>query len=138
MPLPPWPGRVFARSDLDRLIPKTHLVRRLHQALDFSPVEAARQAPGPLPSGRPPVDPEIIFRMLILGRFYGMTSERRLCEEIQVNLAFRWFVGLNLDDLVPDHSTLSRFRRRLGRDLYKRILDDISVQLKSFGEVQGR
>ncbi len=62
--------------------------------------------------GRPGVDPVVLFKMLLVGYLYGIPSERRLEEEITLNVAYRWFLGLELDQRVPDHSTLSQNRRR--------------------------
>jgi transposase len=68
-------------------------------------------------TGRPSIDPELMIRMLIVGYAYGIRSERRLCEEVQLNLAYRWFCQLSIEDEVPDHSTFSkiRFNGRIGR-----------------------
>ena len=88
---------MFACVRLEDLVPKTHLLRKIDAWIDLSIVHEKTQD---LYShtGRPSVDPEVLIRMMIIGYLYGITSERRLCEEVQLNLAYRWFCGFNLVD----------------------------------------
>jgi transposase len=99
-------GQLFYEFKLDDVVPKNHLLRRmnvfvtavladLHQQLRLFYSEI----------GRPCVDPELVIRMLIVGYCYGIRYERRLCEEVRLHLAYRWFCKLDLDDKVPHHST---------------------------------
>lgn len=100
-------------------------------------------APYYSPNGRPSIDPELMIRMLLLGYCQGIRSERRLCEEVHVNLAYRWFCKLDLADPVPDHSTFSknrhgRFResglfRHLFEVVLQRCMDEGLVGGHSFG-----
>ena len=94
---------------LDDHVPSDHMLRSVDRHLDLDDV---RQALKPFYSsiGRPSIDPELMMRMLIVGYCMGIRSERRLCEEIHLNLAYRWFCDLGLDGRVPDHSTFSRNR----------------------------
>ena len=97
-----------------------------------------RAAPSSRPfysqTGRPSVDPELMVRMLIVGYSFGIRSERRLCEEVHLNLAYRWFCRLGLEEAVPDHSTLSRFRSHLvARGLGERLLEALNRQLEERG-----
>jgi hypothetical protein len=94
---------------LDEHVPSDHMLRSIDRHLDLDDV---RQALKPFYSstGRPSIDPELMIRMLIVGYCMGIRSERRLCEEIHLNLAYRWFCGLGLDGKVPDHSTFSKNR----------------------------
>ena len=110
------PARLFYDFCLEEHVPVDHVLRGIdrHLALD-----ALRQSLKPFYSGmgRPSVDPELMIRMLIVGYCMGIRSERRLCEETHLNLAYRWFCRLGLDGRVPDHSTFSknrygRFRER--------------------------
>jgi transposase len=103
------PARLFYDFCLDDHVPADHLLRRIDQFLDL---EGTRSALKPFYSsiGRPSVDPELMMRMLIVGYCMGIRSERRLCEEVHLNLAYRWFCRLGLDGRVPDHSTFSRNR----------------------------
>src|SRR5471032_946063 len=90
-------------------------------------------------TGRPSVDPELMIRMLILGYCYGIRSERRLCDEVHLNLAYRWFCRLNLDDVAPDHSTFSKNRHGRFRDsdLLRRLFETVVARCISEGLVGG-
>jgi transposase len=70
-------------------------------------------------TGQPSIDPVVLFKMLLVGYLYGITSERRLAQEVELNLAYRWFVGYDLDEAVPDHSVLSKARARLGPEVFE-------------------
>ena len=100
---------------LEDYVPKKHLLRDIDRHLDLS---GLRQYLTPFYShtGRPSVDPELMVRMLLIGYCFGIRSERRLCEEVQVNLAYRWFCRLGLDESVPEHSTFSKNRHGRFRD----------------------
>jgi len=103
------PAQLFYDFCLDDHVPEDHLLRRIDRFLDL---EKVRTELKPFYSniGRPSIDPELMMRMLIVGYCMGIRSERRLCEEIHLNLAYRWFCDLGLDGRVPDHSTFSRNR----------------------------
>jgi len=94
---------------VDELIRPDHILRLIDRYVDFAFI---RPKVKPLYShtGRPSVDPEVMLRMLLVGYLFGITSERRLCDEVQMHLGYRWFVGLSLHDPVPDHSTFSKNR----------------------------
>jgi len=103
--------QLFYQFNLDERVPAGHLLRRI----DVFVVRALTGLHRDLaayysPTGRPSIDPELMIRMLIVGYCYGIRSERRLCEEVALNLAYRWFCRLDLDDEVPDHSTFSKNR----------------------------
>jgi transposase len=102
-------GRFFYRFDLEKRVPTDHLLRKIDAVLDLSKLRS-QLAPHYSHTGRPSIDPELMIRMLLIGYCYGIRSERRLCEEVDLNLAYRWFCRLNLDDRVPDHSTFSKNR----------------------------
>jgi len=91
-------------------------------------------------TGRPSVDPEILLRMLVIGYLYGITSERRLCEEVKMHIGYRWFVGLNLEDKVPDHSTFSKniHERFTENDVFQNIFDEIVQQCINKGLLTGK
>lgn len=103
------PAQLFYEFRLDDHVPSDHLLRRIDRFLDL---ESVRSELKPFYSsiGRPSIDPELMMRMLIVGYCMGIRSERRLCEEVHLNLAYRWFCRLGLDGKVPDHSTFSRNR----------------------------
>jgi transposase len=100
---------LFYGFSLERHVPDDHLLRKIDRFIDLSEVRAHL---GPYYSevGRPSIDPELMIRMFIVGYCFGIRSERRLCEEVHLNLAYRWFCRLGLDGRVPDHSTFSKNR----------------------------
>jgi transposase len=101
--------RLFYSFNLDDHVPRSHLLRGIDQVLDLRELRA-QLAPFYSHTGRPSIDPELILRMLIVGYCSGIRSERRLCEEVHLNLAYRWFCRLELDEPVPNHSTFSKNR----------------------------
>jgi transposase len=108
-------GKLFYSLNLDDRVPQNHLLRGIDQYLDLSEL---RQHLSQYYShtGRPSIDPELMIRMLIIGYSFGIRSERRLCEEVHLNLAYRWFCRLDIEDSVPDHSTFSKNRHGRFRD----------------------
>jgi transposase len=108
-------GRLFYQFDLDEVVPADHLLRKIHAVLDLSDLRA-QLAPYYSHTGRPSIDPELMIRMLVIGYCYGIRSERRLCEEVRLNLAYRWFCRLGLEEAIPDHSAFSRARHGRFRD----------------------
>ncbi len=123
-------GRLFYEFHLEDRIPANHLLRRINgfvaAALSDLHAELAAYYSH---TGRPSIDPELMLRMLIVGYSYGIRSERRLCEEVALNLAYRWFCRLDLDDEVPDHSSFSKNRHGRFRDsdilrhLFERVVE---------------
>ena len=107
--LPAAQNALFYDFSLEQHIPDNHLLRQIDQFLDFDAIRE-HLAPFYSQTGRPSIDPELMIRMLLLGYCYGIRSERRLCEEVNFNLAYRWFCRLGLEDEVPDHSTFSKNR----------------------------
>ena len=98
--------RLFYEFDLEDMVPGDHLLRRIDAVLELSWLRN-ELAPYYSHTGCPSVDPELLIRMLIVGYCYSIRSERRLCQEVKMNLAYRWFCRLGLEDRVPDHSTFS-------------------------------
>ena len=101
--------RLFYSFDLEDHVPQNHLLRGINQHLDLNNLRN-HLAEYYSHTGRPSIDPELMIRMLIIGYSFGIRSERRLCEEVHLNLAYRWFCRLGLEDAVPDHSTFSKNR----------------------------
>ena len=102
--------------DLESFVDQGHLLRRIDRVLDTAFVRESTAACYSEGLGRPSIDPEVYFRMELVAYLYGIDSERRLCEEVHYNLAYRWFCRLSLADEVPDHSSLTRIRDRLGEE----------------------
>ena len=115
---------LFYEFSLERHVPADHLLRSIGR---FVALGDLRRELAPFYSaiGRPSVDPELMIRMLIVGYCFGIRSERRLCEEVHLNLAYRWFCRLGLDGAVPDHSTFSKNRHGRFRDsdLLRRLFE---------------
>ena len=132
------PERLFYGFRLDDHVPADHLLRRIDRFLDLRDV---REELRPLYSriGRPSVDPELMIRMLIVGSCFAIRSERPLCEEVHLNLAYRWFCGLGLDGRVPDHSTFSRNRHGRFRqsDALRRVFETVVRRSMAEGLVGG-
>ena len=105
----------FYEFNLERHVPSDHLLRSIDRFVDLSAIRAHLR-PFYSDIGRPSVDPELMIRMLIIGYCFGIRSERRLCEEVHLNLAYRWFCRLGLDGAVPEHSTFSKYRHGRFRD----------------------
>jgi transposase len=124
---------------LDGLVPKDHLLRKIEAVIDFSFIHdrvAGLYCPD---NGRPPLDPTLMFKALFIGYLFGVRSERQLVREIEVNVAYRWFLGLQLTDPVFDASTLSQNRRRRFNDttVAQDIFDAIVEQAIAKGLVDG-
>ena len=125
---------------IEDLVPKTHLLRKIRKYIDFSFIAEKAKEYYCLDNGRPCLDPVVMFKILFLGYLYGIRSERRIFEEIQVNVAYRWFLGYGLTDPIPHHSTLSqnRIRRFTGTPIHQEIFDEIVLQAMKHGLVGGR
>ena len=110
--------KLYYELSLDRLVPRDHLLRQLSGAIDFSFVYPIAR-PYYSYTGQPSIDPIVLFKTLLVGYLYGITSERWLMREIQVNMAYRWFLGYDLDEAIPDHSVLSKARARFGMEVFE-------------------
>ena len=108
-------GQLFYSFNLEEVVPDDHLVRAIADVLDLSWVRS-ELAPHYSTVGRPSIDPVLMLRMLVIGYVFAIRSERALCREVRVNLAYRWFCGLGIEDKVPDHSVFSRARNERFRD----------------------
>lgn len=125
---------------VDELVPQDHLLRKIDRYIDFSFIHERVRHLYSQDNGRPAVDPEQLFRMLFIGYLYGIRSERQLVREIQVNVAYRWFLRMNLTDKVIDASTFSQNRRRRfdDSDIEQQIFDEIVLQAIEHGLVGGK
>ena len=129
---------LFYEFSLEWHVPGDHLLRSIDRFVEFG--ELRRElAPFYSTLGRPSIDPELMIRMLIVGYCFGIRSERRLCEEVHLNLAYRWFCRLGLDGDVPDHSTFSKNRHGRFResDLLRRLFDTVLGRCVREGLVGG-
>lgn len=125
---------------IEELVPQDHLLRKVDKYIDFSFIDEKVRPLYCADNGRPAIDPVVLFKMIFLGYFYGIRSERQLEREIQTNLAYRWFLGLGLTDKVPDHTTISWNRRTRFKDthIFQDIFDEIVLQAIEHRMVGGR
>ena len=133
-------GKLFYEFQLDAMVPKSHLLRRINVVVTAVLADLHEQLkPFYSEIGRPSVDPELMIRMLIVGYCYGIRSERKLCEEVALHLAYRWFCKMDLEDRVPHHSTFSV--NRLGRfrdsDILRHIFERVVAACMAAGLVKG-
>ena len=124
---------------LEQFIPQNHLLRKIERAVDFSFIYALCAPLYSEDNGRPAIDPEVLFRMLLIGYLYGIKSEARLEKEINYNMAYKWFCGLGVTEKAPDATTISQNRRRRFRDndIAEKIFNEILRQCVLKGLVGG-
>lgn len=132
-------GQLFCSFDLNAAVPDDHLVRSIASVLDLSWVHH-ELSPHYSPIGRPSIDPVLMIRMLVLGYVFAIRSERALCREVQVNLAYRWFCWLSIEDKLPDHSAFSRARNERFRDsdIFRQVFERIVSACIAAGLVDGK
>ncbi len=130
--------KLFYEFSLEEMVPQGHLLRKIDQFLSFDDLRAYLK-PFYSHTGRPSVDPELMCRMLIIGYCFGIRSERRLCEEVHLNLAYRWFCQLGIEDVVPNHSTFSKARHGRFRDsdLFRKLFEQVVLVCMDEGLVKG-
>ena len=115
---------------LENLVPENHLLRKIENTIDFSFINKICKPYYSESNGRPAIEPEVLFRMLFIGYLYGIRSERKLLQEIEVNVAYRWFIGYDLTEKLPDVSVIwqNRLRRYNGTEVPQKIFDEIVRQ----------
>lgn len=132
-------GALFNEFSIEDHVPQDHLLRSIDRFVDLSGIHQ-HLAPFYSHTGRPSINPELLIRMLLVGYCLGIRSERRLCEEVHLNLAYRWFCRLDLGDAVPDHSTFSKNRHGRFRDsgLLRHLFETTVARCISEGLVSGQ
>jgi transposase len=130
---------LFYYFRLEEQIPANHLRRLIDCYVDFSFVRE-RLKGFYSATGRPSIDPEVLLRLLVVGYLYGITSERRLMEEVRMHLAYRWFSRLSFDQEIPDHSTFSKNRHGRFREsgVFRKVFEEIVQRCLEAGLVEGR
>jgi transposase len=115
---------------LEQLVPQDHLLRKIENVLDFEFIREKVRMLYSENNGRPSVDPVVLFKLLFIGYLFGIRSERQLIREVEMNMAYRWFLGYNLTEKIPNHSTISQNRRRRFSEsnVYQEIFDHIVLQ----------
>src|SRR5450631_1190141 len=131
-------NRLFYSFNLADHVPASHLLRGIDKFLDLSDLRSFL-APFYSHTGRPSIDPELMIRMLIVGYSFGIRSERRLCEDVHLNLAYRWFCRLGLEGTIPDHSTFSKNRHGRFRqsDALRHVFEAVLRRCMNEGLVKG-
>jgi transposase len=131
-------SQFFNAFDLDTVVPFDHLVREIDAVLDLTWMYDDL-APHYSHTGRPSIDPVLMMRMLIVGYVFAVRSERQLCSEVQVNLAYRWFCQLGIEDKIPDHSVFCRARNERFResDALRRVFERVVATCIAAGLVGG-
>ena len=129
---------LFYGFSLERHVPSDHVLRSIDRFVDLSGIRS-RLEPYYSSIGRPSIDPELMIRMLLVGYCFGIRSERRLCDEVHLNLAYRWFCRLGLDSGVPDHSSFSKNRHGRFRDsdLLRQLFETVVARCMAEGLVGG-
>jgi len=129
---------LFYNFSLEQYVPVDHLLRSIDRFVDLSGVREHLR-PYYSETGRPSIDPELMIRMLLVGYCFGIRSERRLCDEVHLNLGYRWFCRLSLDAVVPDHSTFSKARHGRFRDadLLRQVFETVVRRCMAEGLVGG-
>ena len=130
---------LFYYFRLEEQIPADHLLRMIDSHVDFSFVrEELKDFYSP--TGRPSIDPEVLLRLLLVGYLYGITSERRLMEEVRMHLAYRWFTRLGFERELPEHSTFSKNRHGRFRQsgVFRKVFEEIVRRCLEAGFVEGR
>lgn len=125
---------------IDELVPQDHFLRTVDALIDFSFIERIASPYYCPDNGRPAIPPIVLFKMIFIGYFYGIRSERQLEKEIRDNIAYRWFLGYSLIDRIPDHSTISFNRKGRFEDtsVFEEIFDETVRQAKAHGMINGR
>ena len=128
-------SKLFYNFSLSSRIPKDHFLRKIDEAVDFNFIHDLAR-PYYSHTGQPSIDPAVLFKMMLIGYLYDITSERKLAQELKVNLAFMYFLGYDLDEETPNHSVLSKARRRFGTDIFERFFEHIVNECKARGLIE--
>jgi transposase len=133
-----WQEDLFVAGPLSSLIPEDHILKRVDAILDLSWLSELVKDVYCADNGRRSIDPEAALRLMLAGFFEGITQDRKLMRQAQVNLAMRWFAGYRLHESLPDHSSLTRIRQRWGAERFKQIFQKIVQQCVDAGLVGGK
>ena len=128
--------KMFYNFTLSTRIPEDHFLRKVNQIIDISFVRSL-VADKYSHTGQPSIDPDVLFKMMLIGYFYGITSERRLAEDVSLNMGYMWFLGYDLDEPTPNHSVLSKARSRYGKEVFEQFFQKILEQCVKAGLVKG-
>jgi len=130
--------KLFSIINLRAMIPNNHLLIKIDKQINFSFIYELTKNLYCNDNGRPSVDPVLFFRMHVIGYLFGIESDRQLCQEVHLNIAYRWFCRLNLEDKVPDHSSLTKIRDRFGIETFQKIFEMLILKWKQAGIISGK
>jgi transposase len=128
--------KMFYNFKLSDKVPADHFLRAVNDVVDLRFVREL-VADKYSNTGQRSIDPEVLFRMMLIGYFYGITSERRLAQDISVNIAYMWYLGYDIDEPTPHHSVISKARARFGKDVFEQFFNKILDQCVKAGLVRG-
>jgi transposase len=131
-------GRLVLLPPVEQFVPSDHRLRRLNRVLDVSFVHETVRDKYCQDNGRPSVDPEVVLRLFLLQAIEGIGQVRELLRQVQVNLAYRWFIGYELDEEIPDHSTLSKALDRFGDEIFNQVFVRSIAQCQKSGLIEGK
>ena len=126
--------RIYYNINLYSLVPEDHFLKRLQKLVSFDFVRDITKGYYSH-TGKPSIDPVVLVKMLLVGYLFDIRSERKLVEEVSLNLAYRWYIGYDLDEKVPDHSIFSKARKRFGEKIFKEIFEQILKTAIGYGIV---
>lgn len=127
--------KMFYNFSLSQRVPEEHFLRKVERVVNLRFVRELCE-PYYSHTGQPSIDPEVLFKMMLIGYFYGISSERRLAEDIAVNLAYLWYLGYDLDEPTPNHSVISKARVRYGKEVFEEFFQKILSQCVQAGLVK--
>lgn len=137
-------GRILDKTQhtdyllLDKLIPKKHFLRKVHDCIDFSFINQITESCYCPNNGRPSIAPELYFRMMLIGYIFSIKSTRQLVQDIHFNICYRWFCGLTLTDSIPHHASLSRIKKRYKVEVFEKFFQSIVEQCQQAGLLQSQ
>ena len=125
---------------IDNMVPQDHILRKIDKYIDFTFIDDLVKDLYCLDNGRPAVDPKVLIKIIFLGYLFGIRSEKQIIRDVEVNVAYRWFLGCTLTDKIIDASTISqnRIRRFNGTDVFQQIFDNIILQAMEHKLVSGK
>lgn len=130
-------SRIYYNINLDSLIPEDHLLKRIYKLVSFDFVRDITKNYYSY-TGKPSINPVVLVKMLVIGYLFDIRSERKLVDEITLNLAYRWYIGYDLDEVVPNHSIFSKARARFGKKIFLEIFEKILIKCIDFGLVSSK
>ena len=127
-----YEGKIYYNINLDSMVPDDHLLKRLDKLVSFDFVRDSTKSYYSH-TGKPSIDPVVLLKMLMVGYLFDIRSERRLVDEISLNLAYRWYIGYDLDEIIPNHSIFSKARARFGKKIFTEIFSQILEMAINYG-----